>query len=178
MLTIRDPSSFRLTDNGVQQCQVVTILLPRFIAQLDVEYYRDDIEVILPESIKSKLRKGAVIAVNHVLDRNDHIYGFWTGEEIIKIDLDTVTDYGFIPASPMFDVISMDVPIRFWYDSGILGYFENCVWIDESKMTIQGDQGQFTCGGITYSIPMNSLVGDTHLKLLEIENAIHLKTMN
>jgi len=180
MFLIDSEDNFALKDFGVGKCQIVVVSLPRFIASVDVEYYRDDIELVIPDEILYRLRVGAVIIIDEDMERNDHIYGFWTGNEIVKPDFESVTDYGFIPRLECFDVIAMDVPVGFWYDTGVLGYFEDCVWIDRSKMekfvNENGDvMGRFTCANKTYQISMDLCFdSNENLMLLDIHDAIEI----
>lgn len=168
--------TFQIHDRGPDKCQLVKVTL-----QGDdlVEYLENghvfDLHIDVPADISHQLKPGAVFVVNMPRYRNHEVIGMWTGTELVKLDYETITDYGFIPPHPAFDILSMDVPITYWYKNESIMYIDDYVWIDASKVDkFKNNKGEsmirFTCGGKTYKVSEDVLddVDGTNLKTLHI----------
>ena len=159
-IVISDESFFTIEDEGKSTCQIVyidlqkdTVLSEKFMKAGEYGFRTANIFVKVPEAIQKKLRKGAVFVTDIETIDDNSIYGIWNGETIVRIKYDATE--ASIPEDPVFDVISMNVPVTFWYDVNAFDKFPEVIWVDVSKCKRVKKGGMdyitFKSGGKSYS---------------------------
>jgi hypothetical protein len=172
---LKEERFFTIEDNGPNVCQIVSVIFEgEFLKKFEVSHYNwedSNIRIEVPESMKRKLRVGAVFVADYENHNNSAVYGLWNGKSVVP--LDRSFEYRFIPPDPAFDITSMNVPVSYWHRANIFDRNDEYVWFNPSKVQVKVFEGvkyiQFKTAGRTYLIEYPSPLGDgSELQLVSI----------
>ncbi len=180
---LKEERLFIIEDNGPSVCQIVSVIFEGdFLKKFEIgnHNWRDaNIRIEVPESMKRKLKVGAVFIADHENMYNSAIYGLWNGKSVVPLTVSV--EYRFIPPDPAFDITSMNVPVSYWHRANIFDRDEEYVWFNPSKVQVRVLEGiryiQFKTAGRTYLLEYpHPLTDGNDLQLVSIGEYVNEDT--